>query len=101
MKTLVAALFATTFIAAPAFACGMKSAETKTMTTAKVEAETEVAISTFDPAETPVFETAASDADTIDTGRSRRLGVSPEYNVEAGSSELAFFDCSKRSPFLR
>ncbi len=66
MKTLVAALFATTFIAAPAFACGMKSAETKTMTVAEAEVKTEVAISTFDPAETPVFEVVEADDGAVD-----------------------------------
>ncbi len=67
MKTLVAVLFATTFIAAPAFACGMKTADTKTMTTAKVDMTTEQAISTFDPAGTPVFEMLKSDAETLET----------------------------------
>ena len=67
MRTLVAAVFATTFIAAPAFACGMKSAETKTMTVAKADVKSETAISTFDPAETPIFEVLESDADKVDT----------------------------------
>lgn len=66
MKTLVAALFATTLVAAPAFAdCGMKSAETETMTVAKAEVKAETAISTFDPAQTPVFEAVESDAEPI------------------------------------
>ena len=62
MKTAIATLLASTFIASSALACGMKSADTKTMTTAKIEQPAQDAMSTFDPAADPVFDVEAEAA---------------------------------------
>ncbi len=62
MKLAIASLLATSFIAGNAYACGFKSAEHKTMTTAKVEVSEE-AVSTYDPAAKPVFEDMAEKAE--------------------------------------
>ncbi|MEL6751840.1 MAG: hypothetical protein AAFO70_07145 [Pseudomonadota bacterium] len=64
MKLAITSFLVTSFFASTAMACmGMKSADTKTMTTAKVEV-TEEAVSTFDPTATPVFETLETPAKT-------------------------------------
>lgn len=65
MKLAIASLLATSFIAGNAYACGFKSAEHKTMTTAKVEV-TEEAVSTYDPAKKPIFEEMAQAAEKAD-----------------------------------
>lgn len=67
MKTLTAALLASAFIASPALACGFgKTAEHKMGTVASLETveTSEEAMSTYDPAEKPIFEeTSKTDAE--------------------------------------
>ena len=69
MKTLTAALLATAFIASPALACsyGKTAKAEDKMTTAEAKIETQDAISTFDPATKPVFETHAVDDEPVIT----------------------------------
>ncbi|MDD9909501.1 MAG: hypothetical protein OXR62_07390 [Ahrensia sp.] len=65
MKTILSALFAAALFASPAAACNwMKTADGETVHTAELSEKSEEAITTFDPAEKPVFEEAAEAADT-------------------------------------
>ena len=65
MKTILTTLTVAAFLATPAAACGWKKANKEvTASLEATEPKVEEAITTFDPATTPVFETEA-DAEAV------------------------------------